>query len=193
MSEPRLREWTLKELAAATGVAERTIRFYIAKGLVDPPLRAGRRAAYGEIHRAGIRAVRELQARGLSLAEIGHKMALGGTGGDIGQESGGRDQDPSAGKMVWFEPDGRIAGSGAAEIGEGRGPYGSRERGAAASVGTRLAGPEVWRTYEVAPDVRVMIKAGAAPWRAKALVAALGRFAAEVGAARGCEDKAWKA
>ena len=174
MSEPRPREWTLKELAAATGVTERTIRFYIAKGLVEPPLRAGRSAAYGEGHRDRILAVRDLQARGLSLAEIGHRLALGGANGEGGDAQPGRDLDPSAGKMVWFEPDGSVAGSGAAGIGEGRD----------AIVARRLAEPEVWRTYEIAPEVRVMIKTGTAPWRAKALVAALGRFAAEVGTAR---------
>ena len=41
---------TLVELAEASGVPARTIRFYIAKGLVPPPLVGGRAAWYGEEH-----------------------------------------------------------------------------------------------------------------------------------------------
>jgi hypothetical protein len=178
MSEGKPREWTLRELAAETGVAERTIRFYISKGLVEPPLRAGRRAAYGKSHRDRIRAVRELQARGMRLAEIGHKLDEGGGLGGreaSGDAPGGRDQDPSAGKMVWFEPDGSISGSR-----DGKTNGGVAE-GHDAYEEPRLAEPEVWRSYEIAPDVRVMLRTGVAPWRTKAVVTALGRFAAEVG------------
>lgn len=179
MSESKPKEWTLRELAAETGVAERTIRFYISKGLVEPPLRAGRRAAYGKSHRDRIRAVRELQARGMRLAEVGHRLDIGGERGAreaVGEARGGRDQDPSAGKMVWFEPDGSISGSR-----DGTASRGVAERHDAFGE-PRLAEPEVWRAYEIAPDVRVMFRTGVAPWRTKAVVAALGRFAAEVGA-----------
>ena len=64
------KEWTLRELAAESGVAERTIRFYISKGILDPPLRGGRGAAYGRDHLARLREIRNLQARGLMLADI---------------------------------------------------------------------------------------------------------------------------
>ena len=64
------KEWTLRELAAESGVPERTIRFYISKGILDPPLRGGRGAAYGPGHLTRLREIRGLQARGLMLAEI---------------------------------------------------------------------------------------------------------------------------
>jgi DNA-binding transcriptional MerR regulator len=64
------KEWTLRELAAESGVAERTIRFYISKGILDPPLRGGRGAAYGPDHLARLREIRDLQAKGLMLADI---------------------------------------------------------------------------------------------------------------------------
>ena len=64
------KKWTLRELAAEAGVPERTIRFYISRGLVDPPLRAGRGAAYGARHLDRLREIRTLQARGMPLAEI---------------------------------------------------------------------------------------------------------------------------
>jgi len=64
------KEWTLRELAAESGIAERTIRFYISKGILDPPLRGGRGAAYGPDHLARLREIRDLQAKGLMLADI---------------------------------------------------------------------------------------------------------------------------
>jgi len=42
--------FTLVELAEASGVPARTVRFYIAKGLLPPPLVGGRAACYGEEH-----------------------------------------------------------------------------------------------------------------------------------------------
>jgi DNA-binding transcriptional MerR regulator len=64
------KEWTLRELAAESGVPERTIRFYISKGILDPPLRGGRGAAYGPDHLTRLKEIRGLQAKGLMLAEI---------------------------------------------------------------------------------------------------------------------------
>jgi len=64
------KEWTLRELAAESGIPERTIRFYISKGILDPPLRGGRGAAYGPDHLTRLQEIRGLQAKGLMLAEI---------------------------------------------------------------------------------------------------------------------------
>ena len=64
------KEWTLRELAAESGVPERTIRFYISKGILLPPLRGGRGAAYGPDHLNRLNEIRGLQAKGLMLAEI---------------------------------------------------------------------------------------------------------------------------
>jgi DNA-binding transcriptional MerR regulator len=64
------KELTLRELAAESGVPERTIRFYISRGILDPPLRGGRGAAYGPDHLTRLREIRALQAKGLMLTEI---------------------------------------------------------------------------------------------------------------------------
>jgi DNA-binding transcriptional MerR regulator len=61
---------TVEELASATGVGVDTIRFYQARGLLEPPERRGRRAVYGDAHRERLRRVRELQQQGFSLAQI---------------------------------------------------------------------------------------------------------------------------
>lgn len=183
MSDDKPKKWTLRELAAETGVTERTVRYYISRGLVDPPLRAGRDAAYGEKHKAQIETVRELQAKGLMLSQIEHALAAGRAGTTTGEIELGlkRSEAPPPGQMLWFEPDGTLGPDQAALM--------TRDAAAlaapsAASVAPgpapALAEPEVWRSYEITRDVRVMLRAGAGPWRTKALVAALGRFAAEV-------------
>ena len=76
------RRLTLTELAADSGVAPRTIRYYIARGLLEGPLERGRKAAYGERHLEKLRKIRELQEQGLALAEIA-RVLDGGEGGSL--------------------------------------------------------------------------------------------------------------
>lgn len=71
---------TLAELAEESGVPARTIRFYIARGLLDGPEVAGRGASYGEEHLERLREIKTLQSQGLTLAEIARR--LGGRGGE---------------------------------------------------------------------------------------------------------------
>ena len=66
---------TLAELAQATGVPGRTIRFYIARGLLPGPGKAGRGATYGREHRERLREIGGLQAKGLTLMEITRRLA----------------------------------------------------------------------------------------------------------------------
>ncbi len=68
------RRWTLAELAEESGVPPRTIRYYIARGLLEGPLERGRKAAYGERHLERLRKIRELQEQGLPLAVIAHAL-----------------------------------------------------------------------------------------------------------------------
>lgn len=66
---------SLSELAKKSGVPERTIRYYISRGLIPGPVRGGRGAEYTQEHLDGIRNVRELQSAGLTLAEIEYEFA----------------------------------------------------------------------------------------------------------------------
>lgn len=97
------RELKLAELAELSGVPPRTIRLYITRGLVPPPLRAGRDAAYGVEHLEALRRIRQGQRNGLTLEQIRHALAGG----------------PPA---------------------------------------TALPEPEAWWTYELTPDVRVLVR-----------------------------------
>ena len=66
---------SLNELAKKSGVPERTIRYYISRGLIPGPVRGGRGAEYTEDHLAGIQKVRLLQSGGMTLAEIEYQFA----------------------------------------------------------------------------------------------------------------------
>jgi len=68
--------WPLAELAAKSGLTGRTIRYYIARGLLPGPLKGGRGAVYGLEHVDRLEQIRRLQARGLTLAEMVQQQAL---------------------------------------------------------------------------------------------------------------------
>jgi DNA-binding transcriptional MerR regulator len=72
---------TLAELSEESGVPARTIRFYIARGLLDRPVKAGRGAVYTAEHLARLEKIKGMQAEGRMLAEI----ALDLTGGPPSQ------------------------------------------------------------------------------------------------------------
>jgi len=68
---------SLVDLAEESGIPARTIRFYIARGLLPGPQKAGRRATYGEIHRKQLQGIKKLQAKGLTLNEIARSLGEG--------------------------------------------------------------------------------------------------------------------
>jgi len=61
---------TLTELSEVSGCPARTIRFYIAQGVLDGPDKAGRAAAYGPEHLSRLERIRRLQDEGYTLAAI---------------------------------------------------------------------------------------------------------------------------
>ena len=68
---------TLAELSEESGIPARTIRFYIARGLLDGPVKAGRGAVYTAEHLARLEKIKQLQAEGRMLAEIAHDLSGG--------------------------------------------------------------------------------------------------------------------
>ena len=65
---------TLAELAETSGLPARTIRFYIARGVLNGPVKAGRGAAYGPEHLTRLEQIQRLQAKGRTIAEIGRTV-----------------------------------------------------------------------------------------------------------------------
>ena len=62
-------DYTLQQLADEAGVTPRTIRYYIAQGLLASP-GAGSGARYTDAHLERLRLIRQLQRNHLPLAEI---------------------------------------------------------------------------------------------------------------------------
>ncbi len=61
---------TLAELADASGLPARTIRFYITRGLLDGPVKAGRGAVYTPEHVDRLERIKQLQSEGQMLSGI---------------------------------------------------------------------------------------------------------------------------
>jgi DNA-binding transcriptional MerR regulator len=69
-------EYTLQQLADEAGVTPRTIRYYIAQGLLASP-GAGSGARYTDAHLDRLRVIRQLQRNHLPLAEIRKQLDRG--------------------------------------------------------------------------------------------------------------------
>ncbi len=63
-------EYTLQGLAKLADVTPRTVRYYIAQGLLPSPTQAGSAARYNEAHLERLRLIKKLQAAHLPLAAI---------------------------------------------------------------------------------------------------------------------------
>ena len=70
-----MERYRLVELADLTGVTQRTIRFYIAEGLLPPPEGAGPAAVYTAAHRDRLALINGLKDRYLPLREIRRRLA----------------------------------------------------------------------------------------------------------------------
>ena len=74
-SIPEPASYHLAELAATSGVSERTIRYYQAERLLPRPGKRGRDAVYSTAHLERLTLIGELRDRGLTLQTIGELLA----------------------------------------------------------------------------------------------------------------------
>jgi DNA-binding transcriptional MerR regulator len=70
--------YSITDLARLSGVTPRTVRYYVAQGLLPSPEQAGPSTRYGEGHLARLRLIRRLQREHLPLAEIRGRLAVMG-------------------------------------------------------------------------------------------------------------------
>lgn len=63
-------DYRVEQLAAACDISVDTVRFYQSRGLLPAPRREGRVALYGPEHLERVQSIRDLQAKGLTLAVI---------------------------------------------------------------------------------------------------------------------------
>ncbi len=77
-------ELKIDELAERAGVTRRTIRYYVASGLLAAP---GARGTYGQAHLDGVLAIKRLQSERLSLREIRERLIGDAVMGSISRVS----------------------------------------------------------------------------------------------------------
>ncbi len=75
MPQANLPRYSLTELADLARVTPRTVRYYMAQGLVPSPGQSGPGAKYDDTHLGRLRVIRKLQREHLPLAEIRQRLA----------------------------------------------------------------------------------------------------------------------
>src|SRR4051812_8803764 len=71
---PNPERYSLTELADLAGVTPRTVRYYLAQGLLPAVAQMGPGSKYDQGHLARLRLIRRLQAEHLPLAEIRRRL-----------------------------------------------------------------------------------------------------------------------
>jgi DNA-binding transcriptional MerR regulator len=72
---PRDLQLSIGELARAAGVSVRTVRYYIAEGLLPPAEESGPKAAYGRAHLDRLHVIGQMKGLYLPLREIRRQLA----------------------------------------------------------------------------------------------------------------------
>ncbi len=67
--------YSAAELARAAGIAPRTVRHYVAVGLLAKPEFRARRTTYGREHLVRLLAIQKLRAQKLGIGEIKRRLA----------------------------------------------------------------------------------------------------------------------
>ena len=70
MSTTASKRYRIKDLSEIAEMSRRAIRYYVQRGLLDPPLGAGRGSYYTAEHLKQLLAIKESQENGYSLEEI---------------------------------------------------------------------------------------------------------------------------
>jgi DNA-binding transcriptional MerR regulator len=69
------KRYSISELAELTGISRRTVRYYVQRKLIPPPLGAGRGHFYTDAHVKRIGKIRNLQDLGFSLDEVESQLS----------------------------------------------------------------------------------------------------------------------
>lgn len=135
------RTYKLDELARATGMSTRTVRYYVQRGLLPPAAFRGKDTAYGHEHLARLRAIRRLQEGFFPLDAIAAELE-GRTLAEIERIADGK-------VMPVLAPASRTS---ADEAVEDRAAHGEDPRAAIARQATR-----VFRRIELFPGVDLTV------------------------------------
>ncbi len=76
-------KYKISELAEVAGVTVRTIRYYVSKGLLTPPVEDGMYSMYSEANLKELKLIKAYQEQYLPLDVIREKLLQGETGDDV--------------------------------------------------------------------------------------------------------------
>jgi DNA-binding transcriptional MerR regulator len=94
---------TLGELTEAADVSVRTVRYYIAEGLLPPPEGSGPRSAYAPGHLDRLRLIQRLKDAYLPLKEIRRRLA--GLDDEAVRSLLAAADEPAVSAETWHDPD----------------------------------------------------------------------------------------
>jgi DNA-binding transcriptional MerR regulator len=151
---------TLSALADAADVSARTVRYYIAQGLLPPPAGSGGGASYGDEHLRVLAAIRALKEQHLPLAEIRLRLA---------QEPAAQPAAPAARSSALDYIEGALRGPSAAPVPAGPTAInflaGILAKGAQQPAHPLVApsppsapSRSTWERHQLAPDVELHIR-----------------------------------
>jgi len=144
-------EWKLAQLAGRAGLAPRTVRYYVQRGLLPAPVFRGADTTYNEDHLLRLKAIRRLQERFLPLDAIQAELQRLSPDG-IRALAEGADAPP-------------LAAAPPTGLGENR----ARDSGLSASEPTRVAADApAWERWQLAPGLELHVSQ-AADSRSRAL------------------------
>jgi DNA-binding transcriptional MerR regulator len=153
---------SIGELAEETGVTPRTIRYYVAEGLLAPPGGAGQQRVYGYEHTVRLKLIRRLQAEHLPLKEIRARLERL----SLGEIERLLEQAPRPRKRV--DPRRLLAAvlQPAAAFGPPGSPLLLREMVPSPADASEPPPPEgLWRRVLLAPGVELHYQSGGGPER----------------------------
>jgi DNA-binding transcriptional MerR regulator len=132
------RTYKLDELARAAGTSPRTVRYYVQRGLLPPPVFRGKDTAYEHEHLVRLRAIRKLQEAYLPLDAVAAELDRR-TPAEIERLAEGADQVSAPGRVL-------------------RHPSRAPESGTARAMKTRT-----WHRVELAPGIELSVADDATP------------------------------
>ena len=140
----------------AAVVRERTLRFYIGRGLVDAPEGAGPAARYGRRHLWQLTAIRRLQAKGLTLSAISHLVA-GKSEADLGRMCA-RLTDPRSRGYESYLYEAADSEPPSALMVRDSGPRYSESMSEPGPDETTVPSPARWERFEISDGVEIQVR-----------------------------------
>ena len=151
---------TLAELADAAGVTPRTVRYYIAQGLLPPPVGTGGGADYTEAHLAHLKAIKALQNQHLPLAEIRGRLSGEGAAAPVPTASNSAldylDSVLGLGRAPPAAAPSPVPGPGSSA--GGIGGLSQAIPGGAPAQAVAAGSRSTWERHQLAPDVELHVR-----------------------------------